>query len=323
MFSELPKLLDRNFAIAYFLPVSLFMVVSAWLLNMAGYWSKIEVMLTGNTLFDATLAFFVAWILSILLLVLNREIYRFLEGYGDYNPLRIFENRTKQEFKKKVDRLEWLNEEYSKASFTAELQKERAKLLQELAESYPDKESLVLPTAFGNALRAFEVYPRVMYGLEGIDGWSRILTVVPKEYRELIDDAKTQVDWWVNLGVMSLALLIEFWVVVFSKWRLAPEWYITALNILIPLAIFALLNWFLLWRATSAAIGWGDYIKSAFDIYRFALLESLGIDIPKTRDAEKVLWTRFSQAILFRLPYVLPELKKPESKPKPKKPKPK
>ena len=239
MFSELPKLFDRNFAIAYFLPVSLFLTASTWFLKSVGYWSQIETSLTGNTLFDATLAVFIAWIVGILLLVLNREIYRFLEGYGDYNPLRIFENRMRQEFKKKVDRLEWLNEEYSKANFSDELRNERAKLLQELAESYPDKEGLVLPTAFGNTLRAFEVYPRVMYGLEGIDGWSRILTVVPKEYRELIDDAKTQVDWWVNLGVMSFALLVEFWVVVFSKWRLNPEWYITTLNILIPLAIFA------------------------------------------------------------------------------------
>jgi len=312
MFSELPKLFDRNFVIAYFLPVSLFMVASAGLLNSLGYWSKINALLTGDKLFDATAAVFVAWIIGILLLVLNREIYRLLEGYGKYNPLHVLDNRVMQQFKEKTERLDWLDEHYS--SLTKESRKERTTLMKELAESYPDQEAYILPTAFGNALRSFETYPRVMYGFEGIDGWSRILAVIPKEYRELIDDAKAQVDWWVNLGVMSVLFLVEFWVVVFLKWKLTPGWFYTVLNILVPLGIFALLNWFLLWRATNAVIGWGDYVKSAFDIYRFTLLESLGIEVPKTRDAERKLWTNFSHAILFRLPDSLPDLKKSANK---------
>jgi hypothetical protein len=316
MFSELPKLFDRNFAIAYFLPVSIFLAVNAWVLDKVGYWAKISAQLTGdNALINATLGVLIAWIGGILLMVLNRDIYRFLEGYGKYNPLRWFENKAKAEFIKKEQRLTWLDEEYSKPAFTADLRKERTELMEELAQRYPDQVDFVLPTAFGNALRAFEVYPRVMYGFESIEGWSRILAVLPKEYRELIDDAKSQVDWWVNLGTLSLVFLIEFWVAIFSKWGLTPVWYYTALNIVVPLIIFGLLNWFLQWRATSAVVGWGDYIKSAFDIYRFTLLESLGIDAPKTRAEEKALWTRISQATLFRLPYVLPELKRPAKKP--------
>lgn len=317
MFSELPKLFDRNFAIAYFLPVGLFIAVSTWLLNLVGYWSNISTVFTGDTLFDVTLVVFASWIVGILLLVLNREIYRFLEGYGDYNPLKLLNERAKQAYKKKTERLDWLDENYS--DLTAEQRNERTKLMKELVESYPDQEGLVLPTAFGNALRAFEVYPRVMYGFEAIDGWPRILAVLPKDYRELIDDAKAQVDWWVNLGVMSTFFLIEFWYVIFSKWGLTPAWYYTALNILLPLGIYVLLNLFLSWRATSAAIGWGDYVKSAFDIYRFALLESLGVDTPKNRDEERRLWTKFSQAILFNLPESLPDLKKSPRKPVAKK----
>ena len=309
MFSELPKLFDRNFAIAYFLPVSLFMIASIWLLRTAEYWQKVDSLLTGNTLFDATLAVFTAWILGIMLLVLNREIYRILEGYGKYNPLRLFENRVKQDFKKKIDRLAWLDKEYAKASFTEELLKERTKLVQELALRYPDRSSLLLPTVFGNVLRAFEVYPRVMYGMEGIDGWSRILAVVPKDYRELIDDAKAQVDWWVNLSVVSFFFLAEFWFIIFYKWRLTLPWYYITLNVLIPFVIFLLFNMFFSWRAASAVVGWGDYVKSAFDLFRFNLLDALFIDHPKTREEEKDLWTRFSQAIIFRLPDELPNLK--------------
>lgn len=316
MFSELPKLFDRNFAIAYFLPVSLFMVESGILLNILGYWSKVEVLLTGNTVFDATVAVVTAWIIGILLLVLNREIYRFLEGYGNYNPLRLFQKNAKEIYSKKAGRLDWLDENFS--TLTDAQRKERAQLMKELVESYPDRQDLVLPTAFGNALRAFEIYPRVMYGIESIDGWSRILAVMPKEYRELIDDAKAQVDWWVNLIIMSFVFLLEVWYVIFSKWGLSPGWFYSILNVLIPLFIFIVVTRVFFWRATSAAIGWGDYVKSAFDIYRFALLESLGIDTPKTREAEKALWTSFSQAIVFRLPESLPNLKKTPSKRKKK-----
>lgn len=315
MFSELPKLFDRNFAIAYFLPVSLFMVASSWLLKATGYWIKIRSMATGNTIFDATLAVFASWIIGILLLVLNREIYRVLEGYGKYNPLKLFKGRAQREFARKSQRLKWLDTHY--ANLATEFRLERMELMKELVESYPDKEELILPTAFGNALRAFEVYPRVMYGLESIDGWPRILSVVPKDYRELIDDAKAQVDWWVNLGVMSLIFLFEVWCVIFTKWGIAPGWFITALNILIPLLIYLLINLAFLWRATSAAIGWGDFVKSAFDIYRFSLLELLGIEPPKTRRAEKILWTKISQSIIYRLPNQIPELKKQKTEKKP------
>jgi hypothetical protein len=308
MFSELPKLFDRNFAIAYFLPVSLLLTISAFILKAAGYWSQIYSFLTGNTLFDATLAVFTAWIGGILLMVLNREIYRLLEGYGKYNPVHLFEKHAKRQFVKKMDRLDVLDNEYGTKDFTEEKGKERARLMVELAESYPDREDLILPTAFGNALRAFEIYPRVMYGFEGIDGWPRILAVLPKEYRELIDDAKAQVDWWVNLGVISILLLIEFWGAVYSKWGLTLGWFYNILNILVPLVIVVLLNWFFLWRATSAAVGWGDYVKSAFDLYRFSLLEQLGIEPPTSREQEEKLWKSFSQAIINRRPDMLPRL---------------
>jgi hypothetical protein len=313
MFSELPKLLDRNFAIAYFLPVSLFVVVSIGLLKAAGYWSKVETILTGTTIIDATLAILASWITGTVLLVLNREIYRILEGYGDYNPLRLFLGRTKQKFLEKLDRLKYLDGNFE--NLTLKEKEERTILMKELAKSYPDaakdsnKAKYLLPTSFGNALRAFEVYPRVMYGLEGIDGWPRILAVLPKDYRELIDSAKAQIDWWVNLIVMSFLFLVEFWYVVFSKWGTSPGWFYTALNISIPLVLFALLNWIFLWRATSAAIGWGDYVKSAFDLYRFDLLEKLHIAPPKTREEERELWTSLSRAIIFRKETQLPMLK--------------
>ena len=291
-------------------------MVTAFLLKIFGYWPYVSSRLTGNTLYDATLAVVATWIVSIFLLVLNRDIYRILEGYKKYNPLKIFEKRAKKVYNNKVARLKKLDDEYNKngLNFPDDLHKERWILMKDLAQKYPDTEDSVLPTAFGNALRAFEVYPRVMYGLEGIDGWPRILAVLPKDYRDLIDDAKAQVDWWVNLSVLSFLLLFEFWILVLCKWRLTLPWFYMVLDIAIPILILIFLNWIFLWRSISAAIGWGNFVKSAFDLYRLNVIDLLGVDSVSSRKSEQKLWKGFSQAIIYRRPDILPRLKKHRTK---------
>lgn len=315
MISELPKIFDKNFAIAYFLPVSLFMAASAGLLHLLGDPIRISFASTAKTIFDVSLVAFSAWIASILLMVLNREIIRILEGYGRWNPLHVFDGKVRRDYADKMKLLNQMVDWNSEGDHSEELVRRHDKLAGELATQYPDREDLLLPTMFGNTLRAFECYPRVMYGMEPIDGWIRILAVVPKEYRELIDDAKAQVDWWVNLGVVSLVFLIEFWYLVFTKWGSGPYWHINALNFVVPLVVFGVINRFFSWRATRAAASWGDYIKSAFDLYRFTLLESLCIDLPRDRAEEKRVWEKYSQAVTYRQPLDLPELKLPAGEP--------
>ena len=50
-------------------------------------------------------------------------------------------------------------------------------------------------------------------------------------------------------------------------------------------------------------------VKAVFDLYRFDLLDKLGIERPENRDEERVIWTKVSQAIVYRLPDSLPEIK--------------
>src|SRR5712692_4078105 len=78
-----------------------------------------------------------------------------------------------------------------------------------LAERFPPEEDQLLPTAFGNTIKAFETYPDVMYGFDAIEGWTRLLAVIPKDYRELIETTKAETDFWVNLWFISLLILCE------------------------------------------------------------------------------------------------------------------
>ncbi len=249
------------------------------------------------------------------LLAINRDLYRLMEGYLAYNPLKAFAGLEKWRFHRLTRDLEKLDDEYreciaAKKEFPTKSRIKRNNLMRRLAEEFPDKEELILPTPFGNVLRSFEIYPRVMYGLDSIDAWGRLLAVIPKDYIDLIDTARAQVDFWINLGVIFILLQIEYIVLAFIT-KTPLQWWVVIL--FITLGTIAPL------RATSSAREWGDFVKSAFDVYRFNLLESLGIDAPKDREEERRLWTKYSQAIIYRLPDALPELKKAANGPVTKK----
>lgn len=303
MFSELPKLFERNFAMAFFMPVAIFIGASLLLFEQYQI-TQVLPALNLDTLVVATILGLISWLGGILLLVTNRDLYRLIEGYGKYNPLKLIGRMQKRRFQKLHEKLEKLDDEYRIAgnSFPAEKRDERNEIMKELADHFPDGERWLLPTAFGNTIRAFETYPRVMYGIEAIDGWSRILSVVPKDYRALIDDAKTQVDFWVNFGLVSFLLLLEYIAIAYSQHTLEAVWL---------LVLFVLGLLIAPYRARRVTVEWGDLVKSVFDLYRFDLLAKLGIEPPQFRDEERILWTKLSQAIIYRLPDALPKIRLP------------
>ena len=304
MFSELPKLFDRNFAMAFFMPVAIFIAASLLLLDRYQL-TQILPTLDFDTLVGATILGLISWLGGILLLVTNRDMYRVMEGYGRFNPVKLVGGFQKRRFEKLNEKLDELDDEFRElgGDFPIEKRSERNKIMKELAEHFPDTERWLLPTAFGNTLRAFETYPRVMYGLESIDGWSRIMAVVPEDYRTLIDNAKTQVDFWVNMGFVSALLLIEYFGIAYYQQAFEAIWLLVLIVLALMIAPY---------RAKRVAVEWGDLVKAVFDLYRFDLLDALGVERPKNRDGERAIWTKVSQAMVYRLPRSLPELKSPE-----------
>jgi hypothetical protein len=301
MFSELPKLFERNFAMAFFMPVIIFVGVGLLILEQYQF-SQVLTTISSDTLIGVTLLGLGSWLGGIILLASNHDLYRLLEGYGKYNPVKLLEGFQRRRFLRLTSRLKTLNDEYRKAGsdFPAQKRTTRNKIIKVLAEHFPDDERWLLPTAFGNTLRAFETYPRVMYGLEAIDGWSRILAVVPEDYRKLIDNAKTQVDFWVNLGFLSMILIVEYVGIAIYANSIRAVWLF---------ALIVLSSLIAPYRAKRVAIEWGDLVKAVFDLYRFDLLEAMHIDWPEDREEERELWTKISQSIIYKMPSSLPELK--------------
>src|SRR5689334_18329406 len=87
MLNELPKLLDRNFAVGYFLPAALLVVAVCLLLPHYGL-SAVPSADDLNKLILTVMTALVIWLLAIGLMALNYPFLRLLEGYGRFHPLR-------------------------------------------------------------------------------------------------------------------------------------------------------------------------------------------------------------------------------------------
>src|SRR4051794_4521931 len=153
-----------------------------------------------------------------------------------------------------------------------------------VAERLPAEIGQVLPTRFGNLFRAFEVYPRVIYGLDAIPAWPRLQAVVPEHARKMLADAKAQLDFCVNLSLGGW-LVVPLYIGLAAAERQMP-----ALATLCIPVLGLLIGRGGYWLATSAATNFGGYVKSVFDLYRGEFAKQLGLELPRSIVAEREMW---------------------------------
>lgn len=305
MFGELPKVLGRNFVIGFFLPVSLFGFGNIWLSKQCDARANTvchSIAVTRDIDFAQlqNLAFFIllVWLMAVALLSLNRSVYRMFEGYGRGNPYSLVRFLEQRRYNRMASRIDVLSAQARAATGEARqaLLVHRGKLMYQQAWSFPERGRL-LPTRVGNAIRAFEDYSSVMYGFDAIAGWPRLLTVIPDEYVALVDDAKAQTDFWLNLWLLSLVVAGEYLLLLPDSADLRPRWWVPVLCI-----AFA---WIASRRATQAVFGWGEMVKAAFDVFLPELRSKLQLS-PERYTSEREMWADFSLAISYRKPEKLP-----------------
>ena len=170
------------------------------------------------------------------------------------------------------------------------LVKKRNKLLREFVERFPDEERWLLPTSFGNTVRAFEVYPRIMYGVDSIAIWEHLLAVIPEDYRKLIDDSKAQVDFWANVWILSILFIFEYIFIASNINKINNLWILVSAIVLVFVAFS---------RARASAVQWGKWVKAAFDVFLPELYKKLGFKSQKSEIEAKQMWRDFSQAIIY------------------------
>jgi hypothetical protein len=304
MFAQLPKLFDRSFFIGFVLPASLMFLGVIGSLVAFDYIKPGVV--SNKATFDAALSVVIVWFISILLMALNRPVIRLLEGYGDYNPLKIFLSRRKKEFTDRIFPLFTTFEQIIEARRNKEIEPDQefnfSIKLWNAVNEYPEQLDLVLSTKLGNVMRAYERYSDVVYGMEAVVLWPRLLMVIPDEARTRVREAEAMFYFSLNtliagtLSVLFYLVLSTVYLQSFGASRLSDvvRWPF------IPV-ISALSAWFGWWQLPNAARQRGEQIKAVFDLYRGELAEALGLEIPATHKAEQEMWNYVSRRMLWRV----------------------
>jgi hypothetical protein len=262
-------------------------------LTVFNHGAVVEVFLRRDVIVAAALASVVVWLLALLLLALNYPILRLFEGYGPYHPLRWRVKRYRERFRRASQALavQATVDAARAKGLDPDVPASHAGDLLRVVRSYPDRAEFILPTRFGNFYRAIEVYSRIVYGLDAIPAWPRLQAVMPEHARKMLADAKAQIDFCVNLSLGGWLVSVLYLGLALAHWR-HPSLWLLALAVVVGYGGY--------WLSASAVQNFGEYVKSAFDLYRGELAKQLGLEVPRCSEAEHEMWRAVSRMMIYR-----------------------
>jgi hypothetical protein len=226
MFSELPKLFDRDFAIGFLLPGAL-LAGAIWLVLSA--FGLTENMPSPEALTASAVGIAIMFVVSVGLLACNYAILRFFEGYPWGRFVKSRERYWKRRFRteaKPILRLQAQSVDAMKKKIRPP-SVDISKLFLAI-ENYPDEEEWVMPTKFGNLFRAFEVYSRIMYGIENVNIWFRLQAVLPEQFRRQLNEAWSILNFFVNVTVAGAAVAFCYILLMIWARRTPSAWLLMA-----------------------------------------------------------------------------------------------
>jgi len=309
MLSTIPKLVDKNFVIGFIIPVLLGAGgILALLQDLSSVPPTYESLLETADFSKLTIIALSLWVAAILLLIMNHLLYRSLEGYFGPFKRSAWQNLLRKEYLADRAKLSATYEVITNPNLPApsELKRGYYNDVRRFHESWPSHPHLVLPTRFGNVIRAFETYANEIYGADSIPTWLRLQGVMPKDVRMLVDDARTQVDFFVNVWFLTVLFIVIAMVrfvseaysalpnpkqMLFCSWGFALS---AAGGLLVCKLAYV--------GAIERARAWGDLVKSAFDLYLPELASKLGYELPPSAFQRKRFWDAVTSSFLYQEP---------------------
>ena len=316
MFDQLPKLFDKNFAIAYFLPSVGFVLTTYFLVIQFNLIEPLLSFSKDSLLNDIAIVGLASLVMAMILLVFNRKLVRFMEGYWEFSLFGLsidlipYFNRLELRRYRKLDsKKRELKEKQN--NYDERQLKNRINRIEKIrANEFPAKEYLILPTSFGNTYRSFESYAKAMYGIEGIIGWYRLSAVIPENFSNLMNDSRARVDFGVNLWFVNFLLTVEYIIIAIYAIRVPnlqsffnreTLWWFPLLTLVVSYMSYLF--------AKNAVSLWGNWVKTAFDLYLPELRKKLELPTPKNVEEERKMWEKFNMAAHYRLPELMPRKK--------------
>jgi hypothetical protein len=255
-------------------------------------------------------------IIGFTLTALNTFILKIFEGYILLHHIPFFKRTQvtkakklkaqKELIAKRIEVLEARKKKTQRTQDLLEILKNKSyALTAEYDQTYPPSLEQVLPTQFGNILKASEAYSGSRYGMDGVTFWSRLIYVIPPSYQQAIDESRNELSFIVNLSVLSLVFALLCMVGIIYN-LIAP--------ITLPVTpqvepiytyryfvagIFALFIAIFFHRAAIVMVGsFGVMIRSAYDLFRLQLLEQLRLEVPPNSKSEYYIWKNLGDFIV-------------------------
>lgn len=278
---EVTGYLDRRFVLILLFPSFLFwsglLAIFVWPMGVGSAISSWSEQPTTVQVLESVAA--IAWLVFFASLLENQItwITRFYEGYWDgylFGMGKFLRNLRKGYYQKSIANMD----------------------RQTIYYSYPPSKyssaylEYVMPTRLGNILRNAELYPYERYKIDAVLLWPRLLAVVPDGFSKLLEGAKSSLDLMLIVSFLSgiFAIVSGIYLLVTSgPWLL---FLLCSLGGLVAARLAYLVS-------LSAAISYGQLIKSAFDVFKGDLLLKMGYEQPKSLLEEKKTWENLSQFV--------------------------
>lgn len=188
-------------------------------------------------------------------------------------------------------------------------------LLWQYNQNFPPKLHLILPTRFGNILRAAEMYPAIHYGMDAVPLYGRLAHVIPEDGMEKLDQSNNQCLFLLNCALLStifsiISIIASGYQYLISIWsNLGNKELLYFIPIDLPIYIYQQRIWiYIVLAILGAVIAWffykssllnvsqyGSMIRSVFDLYRFKLIEALHLELPNDSNSEYQMWKKISE----------------------------
>jgi hypothetical protein len=144
-----------------------------------------------------------------------------------------------------------------------------------------------------------------VYWADSIPLWFRLGAVFPKEFQGLLDDARSEVDFALNVSVLAIAVALAIGgrVIVSLTQAHLPNippdiWQLVGFA-----ATLLAISWIAYELAVERSKAWGEQVKAAFDCYLPKLATQLGYSLPSPESKAREFWRDFTWLTLYRIPF--------------------
>jgi len=262
-----------NYVLGWVMPLALTVATFVFLvLRPADLGPDVELLSGDGALWVITAAL-VVLAGGLVLSALAGPLYRLLEGYS----------WPKGWQQKGVQRQTGRKQRLQRHMDAAETDLERA-LAAERLDRFPVDEGQIAPTSFGNAMRAFETFGVDRYRLDSQAFWVELTTVAPDHLRAEIGRARASVDFFVAqvyLAALFGGAALVVWASHLHVWS----------ALVVGMAAIGAAPLFYRGAVTSTTY-WHSTVRALVNLGRHDLAAKLGLVVPPTLAAERVMWER-------------------------------